>query len=63
MEDHCLDCQYKETCDIYKECSGDVSFCDGCADEDTCPMLKSCDAGYNIECNNGYTVEGEEEEE
>lgn len=51
MKEYCVDCEYAEKCE-YAYC---INFCDECKDRLTCGIrYESCDAGYDIECNNGF---------
>lgn len=46
---------YCETCKI-KDCQlrEQINFCEDCKDYDDCTIKESCEAGYDIECNNGF---------
>lgn len=49
-KDYCLDCEYRESCELVDN----INFCDDCADCIGCDIKTSCDAGHDIECNNGF---------
>lgn len=66
MTDYCKNCEFRNTCDLC-DC---VNFCVDCKDYYHCNILKDCEAGHSVECNNGfedgtfnYDDEDEEDEE
>lgn len=48
---------YCDNCEYYDECelADGINFCDDCKDGDTCDLrYVFCEAGHDIECNNGF---------
>lgn len=63
---YCSTCEFADTCEI----ADITNFCDDCKDCDGCTLkYVTCQAGHDIECNNGfepnddYCSEDEDEEE
>lgn len=52
-KDYCLNCEYRETCEL----ADNINFCEECKDCDTCTIKSCCEAGHDIECNNGFEPE------
>ena len=66
MRNYCKNCEFRNPCDL-RDC---VNFCVDCKDYYHCNILKDCEAGHSVECNNGfedgtfnYDDEDEENEE
>lgn len=50
---HCDCCDLRETCELVDG----INFCEDCKDCDSCTIkLATCEAGYEIECNNGFEI-------
>ena len=48
---------YCDSCEYYDECefADEINFCDDCKDGDGCDLrCVCCEAGHDIECNNGF---------
>ena len=55
-EDFCIGCNLREDCGLVNI----VNFCDNCLHAESCEIRSvGCDAGHDIECNNGYEEESE----
>ena len=53
----CFACEFKEGCPLARI----INFCEDCKDYDTCWIKGvSCEAGYEIECNNGFEDDDEQ---
>lgn len=51
----CNGCKFQDDC----EYAYNYNFCDDCKDGKDCSLRTVyCKAGYDIECNNGFEVEG-----
>lgn len=64
MTDYCENCEFRNTCDLC-DC---INFCVDCKDYNYCNILKDCEAGHSVECNNGFedktfNYDDEDEEE
>lgn len=54
---HCLTCEYYDECEHAEY----VNFCEDCKDYAICPIRTvCCEAGHDIECNNGFEPKGGE---
>ena len=53
---------YCDTCNVAScELRNQTNFCEDCAEYDYCTIHSEwCDAGYEIECNNGFEIDDEE---
>ena len=58
MDNYCLYCDKSEDCEIANE----TRFCNECKHRMNCRTLDCCEAGYEIECNNGFEDESDEGE-
>lgn len=57
MMNHCLTCEYYDECEHAEY----VNFCEDCKEYAKCPIRTvCCEAGHDIECNNGFEVKGGE---
>lgn len=46
-------CDHQHTCEL----ANIINFCDDCRYKDECTIRDvACDAGYDIECNNGFEL-------
>lgn len=56
---------YCDGCEYYDECeyAGMVNFCDDCKDGEGCGLRTvCCEAGHDIECNNGFEIKADYED-
>lgn len=50
MTSFCPQCPHRNTCELVDN----INFCEDCQDNDVCTIQSSCDAGHDVECNNGF---------
>lgn len=59
MDNRCLNCEFSENCELFDA----INFCEDCKDYHNCDICyETCEAGHQIECNNGFEVKSEYEE-
>ncbi len=47
---YCNHCEYADKC----ESAYGINFCEDCVEYAKCTITQSCEAGHDIECNNGF---------
>lgn len=51
MKDYCLNCEYRDDCEL----ADAVNFCENCRGYPHCGICYvDCKGGYAVECNNGF---------
>lgn len=49
-EFYCYECEYRDNCELAEQ----INFCEDCKYNLTCDIKSCCEAGHDIECNNGF---------
>lgn len=50
LANHCSECE------LDCELRDNINFCENCINYIGCGIIVSCDAGHDIECNNGFEI-------